>query len=364
MDSQSTVVELYNKSPLEFTNEHDKRIYMFDLDSTLVYENIIGGIPEYVVKGIRAIAQYPLVIFTNQLGISKGHCTLDSVVAKIEKFISATGVNPYVYISLADDKYRKPHVGMFKLFVKKYLQMRSADAIATYNMIFCGDAAGRETDFSDSDRKFAINCGIDFVTPEVFFKIRSASDAEEKYEIGGYNPYMYMDSMSRLTPQPNRIALGPCEMIIMVGPPSCGKSSFVTGELSGYVRVNQDTLKTRQKCLRVTKEACMYGLNIVIDNTNPSPSVRKQYIDIALSVHEKYKYNIRCVYMNVPIDFARHLSNYRVELGGKSIPAVAYGIYMKNFEYPTLKEGFSTIDVLDFTPNFTKKQLKKFMRVY
>ena len=40
---------------------------------------------------------------------------------------------------------------------------------------YCGDAAGRpktadhNKDFSDSDRKFAINVGIDFHTPEEFF---------------------------------------------------------------------------------------------------------------------------------------------------------------------------------------------------
>ncbi len=34
---------------------------------------------------------------------------------------------------------------------------------------FVGDAAGRDNDFSCSDRKFAANAKIDFKTPEEFF---------------------------------------------------------------------------------------------------------------------------------------------------------------------------------------------------
>jgi bifunctional polynucleotide phosphatase/kinase len=353
---------------------------MFDLDSTLVYpvgahsgpnngpNNGPVEIPEYVIRGLKNISQYPIVIFTNQLGLSLGKCKLHDITSKIECVVKATGINPYVFIATENDKYRKPHVGMFKLFVKKYLRMRTRDAIAAINMMFCGDAAGRGLDFSDSDRKFALNCGIDFITPEVFFKIRDQSDEEEKYSISGFNPVMYIESINKCAQMGAKmmpisgLRFNMYEMIIMVGPPGCGKSTFVARELYGYVRVNQDTLKSRQKCLKVAADACKYGLNIVIDNTNPSASVRKEYINIALG--SKYKYTINCVYMNVGVDLAQHLSALRVEYSGKNIPNVAYGRYLKSFEYPTLKEGFNTINVVDFAPNFNKKQLKKFTRWY
>jgi bifunctional polynucleotide phosphatase/kinase len=353
---------------------------MFDLDSTLVYpvgahsgpNNGPVEIPEYVIRGLKNISQYPIVIFTNQLGLSLGKCKLHDITSKIECVVKATGINPYVFIATENDKYRKPHVGMFKLFVKKYLRMRTRDAIAAINMMFCGDAAGRGLDFSDSDRKFALNCGIDFITPEVFFKIRDQPDEEEKYSISGFNPVMYIESINKCAQMGAKMGakmmpisglrFNMYEMIIMVGPPGCGKSTFVARELYGYVRVNQDTLKSRQKCLKVAADACKYGLNIVIDNTNPSASVRKEYINIALG--SKYKYTINCVYMNVGVDLAQHLSALRVEYSGKNIPNVAYGRYLKSFEYPTLKEGFNTINVVDFAPNFNKKQLKKFTRWY
>ena len=35
------------------------------------------------------------------------------------------------------------------------------------NSYFVGDAAGRADDFASTDRKFALNAGIQFYTPEV-----------------------------------------------------------------------------------------------------------------------------------------------------------------------------------------------------
>lgn len=46
---------------------------------------------------------------------------------------------------------------------------------------------------------------------------------------------------------------GEQELIIFVGPPGGGKSTFWNNHLKdkGYVRINQDTLKTKEKCLKV-----------------------------------------------------------------------------------------------------------------
>ena len=40
----------------------------------------------------------------------------------------------------------------------------------------------------------------------------------------------------------------PQELIIMVGGPGSGKSTFVTTKMKSYVRVNNDELKTAAKC--------------------------------------------------------------------------------------------------------------------
>ena len=45
--------------------------------------------------------------------------------------------------------------------------------------------------------------------------------------------------------------------------------------------MNQDTLKTKEKCVKVAREAIEEGKSVVVDNTNPAPDVRKLYLALA-----------------------------------------------------------------------------------
>jgi bifunctional polynucleotide phosphatase/kinase len=51
--------------------------------------------------------------------------------------------------------------------------------------------------------------------------------------------------------------------------------------MNKYSRVNRDTLKTKEKCVKVAEEEIKKGKSVVIDNTNPSQADRKLYLDIA-----------------------------------------------------------------------------------
>lgn len=55
-----------------------------------------------------------------------------------------------------------------------------------------------------------------------------------------------------------------------------GKSTFARRHFlpHGYAHVNQDTLKTKEKCVKATIEALTNGKSVVVDNTNPSAEVR------------------------------------------------------------------------------------------
>ena len=54
--------------------------------------------------------------------------------------------------------------------------------------------------------------------------------------------------------------------MIFVGYPSLGKSSFYRKhfEPAGYVHINQDTLRTRDKCVKAAEEALEEGKSCVV----------------------------------------------------------------------------------------------------
>lgn len=52
----------------------------------------------------------------------------------------------------------------------------------------------------------------------------------------------------------NKVDFVEKEMIIFVGSPASGKSTFWKNYLEKYARVNRDTLKTKEKCYKVAEE--------------------------------------------------------------------------------------------------------------
>jgi len=115
--------------------------------------------------------------------------------------------------------------------------------------------------------------------PELSFDIKKFAAADDK-EKNGEDTENYKSEEQ--------------EVIVFVGAPGAGKSTFWNNHLSDYVRVNNDTLKTKEKCMKVCRQALDDGKSAVIDNTNPDTESRKRYIDIA----KEYKVPIRCFYFD------------------------------------------------------------------
>ena len=69
-------------------------------------------------------------------------------------------------------------------------------------------------------------------------------------------------------------------MIVMVGYPGSGKSSFCKRHLNSYERINLDELKNYSKCVSLIEASLSGGKSVVIDNTCPDPASRKKYVGI------------------------------------------------------------------------------------
>ncbi|XP_041357024.1 uncharacterized protein F21D5.5-like [Gigantopelta aegis] len=300
---------------------------------------------------------YRVVFFTNQAGIEKQKTNPNDIKDKIEDIIKQLSIPVQAFICTGTNHYRKPGTLMWDYFVDN---CNGGIKVDVNKSIFVGDAAGRAKawaaekpkDFSCSDRMFAANIGIKFYTPEEYFMSESAAP----FKWGSLDAEAYL----KIKPVNNKTITYHSEsqeIVIMVGPPASGKSSLRKRyfEPQGYVAVNKDTMGTQAKCVKVAKEALAKGKSVVVDNTNPNKSTRKDFLDLA----EKEGIPCRCFVMQTPLDVAHHLNLVRQNMTNgevRRVPDVGYAVYNKNFETPSKCEGFLEIVNIDFTPQFDNKR--------
>jgi len=343
------------------------KIAAFDLDSTLIATKSGKKFPtsrkdwvwwdDSVPSKLNSLSKdgYKIVIFTNQGGLEKNKISKTDITGKILDIVKLLRIPIQVFISGGEGLYHKPSTNMWDYMISECNYNIKPDMKVSF---YCGDAAGRpkdwkkgaKRDFSCSDRKFAANVGVTFYTPEEIFL---EDNYEAPFDWGSVNPLVICQDIPQQTNKIVKYHASELEMIIMVGPPASGKSTFTERHLvsNGYQRVNRDTLGSAAKCLKVAQEALTEGMSVVIDNTNPSSSARADFISLA----KKMRVPIRCFYMNTGVELAEHLNYVRVrESGGKirRIPDIAYNVYKKNFEEPSASEGFSDIIQIEFVPDF------------
>ena len=349
------------------SNDTFNKIAGFDLDSTIIKTKSGKVFPidkndwvlwnKYVKQTLYDLYNkcYKIVIFTNQLGITRGKISKKDFMEKVEAIKKELNVDFDVFIATADNHYRKPLTGMWNLFAELY-----PVKIDMKHSFYCGDAAGREKnwllgkkkDFNNVDLNFAYNVGIKFEIPENVFK--DVKNDEVIYHSVDVN-YTELD-LQKLSKTKNKTKVEPepePQMVIVIGRQGSGKSDFSKKYLEkkgfeNYVYINRDTCKTQVACIKKTKEAIKKKKSIWIDNTHPDKKSRKEYIDLS----KQAKMPITVYIMDVPEKLAKHMSHMRVmKTEGKveKIPEVAYRVYNKKYEAPSLNEGIDKIVKVPFS---------------
>lgn len=259
---------------------NEKHLYPKEVDDIYIFPNRKHVLEKHIEDG------YNIVIFTNQFAKTKKE--KHKKVERLTTFIEKLNLPICVYISTEKDNYRKPEISMWNLF-KKDREIK--------NVVFIGDALGRPQDFSDSDRIFGEKINAEIKAPEDFFgnsEIPSFKDDKE--------------------------------LIVFVGMPGSGKSTFYHTKLKDHIHIEQDKIGTRPKLLKELDKSLTTGKSIVIDSTNPIQENRLEYYEKA----KKHNYNIKVIY------FLVNGTGFN-KLREKPVPDIVYHIYFKKLEPPTIE---------------------------
>ncbi|CCX05942.1 Similar to Bifunctional polynucleotide phosphatase/kinase; acc. no. O13911 [Pyronema omphalodes CBS 100304] len=367
---ETLLVGKYTRAGEEGNRGERRKIAGFDLDGTLIATQSGNKFAkndadwkwwrECVPSKLKELHEegYQIIIFTNQGGIKapkKNHANLPKFKSKVAAVLNALDIPLTVYAATEKDRFRKPRTGMWQEMIDDYnLDVHGVDLENSY---LVGDAAGRKGDFADSDRHWALNVGIKFHTPEEFFLGEAAQEMSHRFDPENYIADKESGGDKLLfAPKAEK------ELVMFVGPPAAGKSTFFRKNLEplGYERVNQDTLKTKEKCVKVARELLSQGKNVVIDNTNPEASTRLIWVTLA----KEYGYKLRCLYFNSPIELCHHNDAVRA-FGGDTfnpdkrtlLPGIAFNTFTGRFAKPSKDEGFD-VEEITFEFNGTEEERK------
>ncbi|KAM3451641.1 hypothetical protein MY3296_005166 [Beauveria thailandica] len=365
-----------------------RKIAAFDLDSTLIDTSsgrkhakdasdwrwwdarVPGKLKELYEDG------YQIAILSNQGGITLHFDAtkkapqkytakrLDEFKEKVSAVLRNLDLPVTIYAATGKDNFRKPRRGMWDEILKD-MGVEAKD-IDLEKSVFVGDAGGRLAtvyngkvivkDFSCSDRNLAHNVGVSFKTPEEYFLEHEPRKWERELDLVHY-PLESAEGQAALFEKKNDK-----DIVIFCGWPGAGKSTFYWKHLEplGYERVNQDTLKTREKCVQAAKEFLDEGSSVAVDNTNADPATRKIWIDLARA----FKVPIRCVSFTTPAAVCRHndaVRSLNKPLNPENrevLPDVAFTGFQSRYKAPQESEGFQDVTEVEFRFRGTEEDYK------
>ena len=354
--------------------EYNKKIAGFDIDGTIIKtksgktfpidENDWEFLYDNVKQKIEEIPKdYSVIFITNQSKLySKvgfNEIFYNQLRNKYENIVKQINRDITIFITVGNiSKYRKPYITLYEEYFEGYDKE---------NSYYVGDAAGREKDFSDSDRNFAYNLGIKFYIPEQFFLEQNLDIDFIKYnnrELIDINNFTKKNIISisiqnkddnktkkKNFKNINELINFICdnnnqEVILMCGYQGSGKSTLsklINTIYNNYKIINLDILKTKSKAFKLINDYLNEGLSLIIDNTNPSINSRYCFINKIKEYNKNIK--IKCIKFMTNIYLSKHLNHYRNIKNNFAvlIPDIAYTMFNKNYSNPSFNEDIDEI---------------------
>ncbi|CAK7220173.1 DNA kinase/phosphatase Pnk1 [Sporothrix bragantina] len=377
-----------------------RKVAAFDLDSTLITtasgKKHADSATDWtwwdrtVPQRLRTLHDegYAVIIFSNQAGLvlhpeadpkkSKPKPGAPDRVANYKQKCAAVltdlGLPMTLYAATGKDRFRKPRPGMWQEMVKD-LGLAEKD-IDLKESLFVGDAGGRipylrngktvPKDFSCSDRNLAANVGVRFETPEEYFLHEAPREFVRGFDLADYP---FADAAAATIEEAPAFTKGDGqELVVFCGPPGAGKSTFFRSHLEplGYERVNQDTLKSKDKCVKAAAAFLQDGSSVAIDNTNPDPATRALWVDLA----KKHRVSVRCVWFKTNPAICEHNDAVRSQNkllnpdNREALPRIAFNGFFSRFREPKVAEGFADITEVAFTFRGTEEEYELWGRYW
>ena len=147
------------------------------------------------------------------------------------------------------------------------------------------------------------------------------------------------------------------EIKITVGWPAAGKSSHIEAlKKQGWHNINRDDLKCSIDAAHDKIEPMLdIYKKVVLDNTYLTLEHRAAVVKIAKKLGAK----ISVLWMGTTFEQAQFNACWRIEHGGRNIPAPAMYAAKNEFVPPTTFEGFDSIEIVDFVRVMPKEYTNK-----
>lgn len=350
---ESNFIYGYNENLYDKNLKHIHKVYMFDLDYTLIktksrkkfpinksdWELLYPNIPEKISKLTDSI----IGIISNQKGLKTHEKKIDWI-DKIKQINQIIKID-FIFASISDDKYRKPLPGSFEFLKKKLVGIDWDELNNNKKIYYIGDAFGRPTDFSDTDIKYALNNNFKFKTPEIFFEVSKSNEKLGSIDYPNIEYYTKLEQSKLFNELDSIIRINKKIFIITIGLPASGKSFLRKELIKRYPQFtysnNDDINENVQSRMLIKKISTEYDF-VIDDNTNLDKYLREKKLKQFKSY---YKIGI---WFDYNLELCWHFNWMRMYwFGEKLLPKVSYYTLRKKFDPTNLEEGFDKFIVIN-----------------